>query len=590
MMPNDEIVEIIELTAKLLELHDADAFKIRSYTSAAFNLSRLNDMTLAALPSAELTQLPGVGKSMAGKIQEIVQTGHLSELHRLMSQTPAGVLEMFKIKGIGAKKIGTIWRQLGIETIADLKKACETGQIAALKGFGESTQQKILASLAFLQSQVGKVRMDKAAVLGELILEELQKRFSAVVITGEIARKNETVETIQLLVGTQSPVTAMRQINEIGWLSQNGKGSSPFAWRGKIVDRSSSSDLPPQGEEVEVKKTLEIQVEIILVSPARFENERFVLESTEAHLAQPAASGHTLLSLAQGISSFSSVEAIYQTAGLPYVVPEMREGWDEFGWRSTYQNEDLVTWNDLRGILHNHSTYSDGKHSLEIMARFCQELGFEYLGIADHSQTATYANGLRADRVKLQHEEIDRLNQTVFAGLPKPFKILKGIESDILGDGSLDYPEEVLKTFDYVVASVHSNLNMNSEKATSRLLTAIENPYTTILGHPTGRLLLVREGYPIDHKVIIDACAQHGVVIEINASPWRLDLDWRWIRYCMDKGVMLSINPDAHHKEGYYDMHYGVNVARKGGLTKAMTFNALGLGEMEAYLKKRKNS
>jgi len=588
-MSNDEIVEILELTTKLLELHDADAFKIRTYSSAAFNLSRLNDQELATLSTAALTQLPGVGKSMAAKIQEIVQTGRLSELEQLMAQTPVGVLEMFKIKGIGAKKIGTIWRQLGIDTIAGLQEACETGQIAKLKGFGESTQQKILASMAFLQSQMGKVRMDKAAILAELIRDELLKYFPNVVITGEVARKNETVETIQLLVGTESPVAAIRQINEIGWLLQNEKISSPFTWRGKIVDRSTTTDLPPQGEEVEQKKTLEIQVEIVFVQPDKFESERFILESTEAHLRQPTAVGTSLLAVAYTSSREESAEAIYQKAGLPYVVPEMREGLGEFEWLTKNKNEDLITWDALRGILHNHSTYSDGKHSLEVMARYCRELGFEYLGIADHSQTASYANGLRVDRVKLQHEEIDRLNQALASDASKPFKILKGIESDILGDGSLDYTEEVLKTFDYVVASVHSNLTMSLEKATGRLLAAIENPYTTILGHPTGRLLLAREGYPIDHKVIIDACAHHGVVIEINASPWRLDLDWRWIRYCMDKGVMLSINPDAHQKEGYFDMHYGVNVARKGGLTKEMTFNALSLAEIEAYLEKRKN-
>ncbi|TAG64005.1 MAG: PHP domain-containing protein, partial [Runella slithyformis] len=237
-------------------------------------------------------------------------------------------------------------------------------------------------------------------------------------------------------------------------------------------------------------------------------------------------------------------------------------------------------------ILHNHSTYSDGKHSLEVMARFCQELGFEYLGIADHSQTATYAQGLSVERVRQQHQEIDQLNAQ-FAGSEKPFKILKGIESDILGDGSLDYPDAILATFDYVVASVHSNLDMSLEKATARLLRAIENPYTTILGHPTGRLLLTRAGYPIDYKAIIDACAQHGVVIEINASPWRLDLDWRWIAYCLEKNVLLSINPDAHEKDGYFDMHYGVGVARKGGLTTNMTFNALTLSQMEVYLKSR---
>jgi DNA polymerase (family 10) len=219
------------------------------------------------------------------------------------------------------------------------------------------------------------------------------------------------------------------------------------------------------------------------------------------------------------------------------------------------------------------------------MADYCRELGFEYLGIADHSKTASYAKGLSEERIWQQHAEIEKLNQKYATMTDRPFKILKGIESDILGDGSLDYADDVLKSFDYIVASIHQNLKMNQEKAMSRIIGAIENPYTTILGHPTGRILLSREGYPIDYQKVIDACAANGVVIEINASPYRLDLDWRWIQYALEKNVMLSINPDAHEMEGYFDMHYGVAVARKGGLLANMTFNALGLEEMEAYLK-----
>jgi DNA polymerase (family X) len=361
----------------------------------------------------------------------------------------------------------------------------------------------------------------------------------------------------------------LRPIVRWPFLAQDIKASSPFVWRGKAYDQ-------------------EITVEIGAVPALRLENELFLQTAAEAHLAYPGAEGKTLLQVAQG-EPVDTEEEIYQKAGLPYIVPEMREGYVEFTWAEQHTPDELVTWDDLRGILHNHSTYSDGQHSLEQMARYCRELGFEYLGIADHSQTAAYASGLRADKVREQHAEIAQLNATFAAeGGERPFKILKGIESDILGDGALDYPDEVLASFDYVVASVHSNLSMSLEKATNRLLTAIANPYTTILGHPTGRLLLSRDGYPVDHKAIIDACAEYQVVIEINASPWRLDIDWRWIDYCLEKGVMLSINPDAHAMEGYFDMHFGVAVGRKGGLTKAMTFNALSLLEMEKYLAERR--
>jgi len=567
-MSNAEIVEVLELTVKLLELHNADAFKTRAFGSAAFNLDRFKEAEIASLSPEALVKIQGVGKSMAHKIGQLVQTGHLPELDELMAQTPPGVLEMFKIKGIGSKKSGIIWRELGIDTVRALQLACESGQIAQLKGFGESTQQNILESLAFVQSQSGKLRMDKAEALGQLIAEALKANFEKVAITGEIARKTETVETVQLLVGAPSPVVVQHCIGALNWLRQDAKNSSPFVWRGQATP-------------------VEAAVEIFSIAPEQFENQKFILSATEAHLAQRTPTGQTLLAVATNAEAVQSDQEIYQKANLPYIVAEMREGAGEFEWATHHTPDQLVTWHSLRGTLHNHSTYSDGKHSLEAMARYCQELGFEYLGIADHSQSATYAQGLSIARVRQQHAEIDQLNAE-FAQLTKPFKILKGIESDILSDGALDYPEAILATFDFVVASVHSNLNMGLEKATARLLRAIENPHTTILGHPTGRLLLAREGYPIDHKSTIDACAQHGVVIELNASPWRLDLEWRWIRYCLEKGVMISINPDAHEKEGYFDMHYGVAVARKGGLPANMTFNALTLDEMEAYLQKRK--
>jgi DNA polymerase (family X) len=566
-MTNAEIVETLELTVKLLELHNADAFKTRSFGASAFNLDRFKTAQIADLPVEELVKIQGVGKSMANKIVQLVQTGRLPELEELSAKTPRGVLDMFKIKGLGSKKIGTLWRELGLETLQDLQVACKKGQIAQLKGFGEGTQQKILESLAFVQSQTGKLRMDKAEALAQLIAESLQTNFEQVAVVGEVARRTETVGTIQILVAS-APIVALQQhLATIEWLVQDKKNSSPFVWRGQA-------------------NAADVAIEIYATLPQQFESQRFLLSATAAHLAQPAPSGGTLLTIANS-QAFASAAEIYQKANLPYVVTEMREGAGEFEWAAQHSPDELVTWEHLRGVLHNHSTYSDGKHTLADMARHCQALGFEYLGMADHSQSATYAQGLSVAQVRQQQQEIDQLNAE-FALAEKPFKILKGIESDILGDGSLDYPAEVLSTFDYVVASVHSNLTMSLEKATTRLLRAIENPYTTILGHPTGRLLLTREGYPINHRAVIDACAQHGVVMEINASPWRLDLDWRWVRYCMDKGVMLSINPDAHEKDGYLDMHYGVGVARKGGLTASMTFNALTLSEIETFLKSRK--
>ncbi|MCE7063249.1 DNA polymerase/3'-5' exonuclease PolX [Dyadobacter sp. CY343] len=568
-MSNPEIVEILELTAKLLELHNADPFKIKGYSVAAFYLDKYKEGELQNMTEQELTKLQGVGKSTATKIAQIAQTGTFPELEELISNTPLGVMEMFNIKGIGPKKIAVLWRELGIDNLHELELACLNGAVSKLKGFGNSIQQKILDSLAFLKDQAGKLRMDKAESVANAIIEELRKTFEMVEAAGDIRRKSEIVDTIRILAVTESPALLQNTIGEIDWLVQNEKQSSPFVWRGNVQD-------------------VAVAIEIVAVKPERAVNELFLETADAEHLGFQNSSGTSIWRQAY-YETADTEAAIYEKAGFPYIVPEMREGSQEFIWAEKHKSEELVTWDDLKGILHNHSTYSDGQHTLEQMAVHCRDLGFEYLGIADHSQTAVYAQGLPIADVIRQHQEIEKLNARFATENPaKPFKILKGIESDILGDGSLDYPTEILASFDYIVASVHSNLTMSQEKATARLLKAIENPYTTILGHPTGRLLLSREGYPIDHKVIIDACAANQVVVEINASPWRLDLDWRWISYCMEKGVLLSINPDAHAMEGYLDMHYGVANARKGGLTKEMTFNTFDLEKIEGYLRDRR--
>jgi DNA polymerase (family 10) len=571
-MSNSEIIDLLELTGRLMELHDHDAFKTRTFQSAAFNLDK-STADLANLPVDELTKLPGVGKSLAQKIREIAETGRLTELDDLLAQTPAGVLDMFRIKGLGVKKVRTLWHELGIDNLNDLRRAGEAGEIAKIKGFGASTQEKILAALEFMQEQQGKVRMDKAAMMANLLRDELAKQFDRVEISGQVRRRSQEVDTVQLLVQTADPLSAMLTLTKLPNLEQNEQASSPFVWRGKLTG-------------------FDVLVELLFYPAEQMNRQLFIHTAAEPHLQQVGSDGASLLQTAysSAVSEVTDVsteeveQAIYARAGLPYIVPEMREDNFAFRWASRHRNDELVTWNDLRGTLHNHSTWSDGKQSIANMAAYCRELGLTYFGIADHSKTASYAGGLDSDRVRQQQIEIDGLN----AGFGTDFRIFKGIESDILGDGSLDYDDATLATFDYVVASVHQTLTMSLEKATTRLLRAIENPYTTILGHPTGRLLLAREGYPIDHRAIIDACAEHNVIIEINASPYRLDIDWHWIDYAMQQGVMLSINPDAHDLAGLLDMHYGVAIGRKGGLTKSMTFNALTLDEMTEYLTKRR--
>jgi DNA polymerase (family 10) len=323
-----------------------------------------------------------------------------------------------------------------------------------------------------------------------------------------------------------------------------------------------------------IESAIPLPVSYFVCPAEEFGYYTFQLTGAEEHLEK---SGFRDL----GSKNQKDEQEIYSQLHLQYTEPELREGLKEVDLAKENKIPRLIELEDLKGILHNHSTYSDGVHTLKEMADHCKNMGYSYFGICDHSKTAVYAQGLSVEKVIAQQQEIDQLNASYHG-----FRILKGIESDILNDGELDYPIDILKTFDFIVASIHSNFKMSEEQATKRLIKAIENPFTSILGHPTGRLLLARPGYPIDHKKVIDACAANKVHVELNAHPYRLDIDWRWINYCLEKNVMISINPDAHHKEGFNDMYYGVCAARKGMLTKEMCLNALPLEElMEAFNK-----
>lgn len=546
-----------------MELHDENPFKIRSYSNAVAVLERL-ETPLKGLSTGELERIDGIGKALAAKIADLSQTGSFAELDQLVAATPPGVVEMLGIKGIGPKKIRAIWKELGVETTDALLEACEANKLAAIKGFGAKTQETIKNALLYSQQSKGKLLYAEvehlAYQLAAVLREELQTQ--QVEVVGEIRRRLEIIQIVRLVAGTDQ--NHLHQVlNSLPGLEQDAVNSGPFIWRG----RETTSGL-----------TLEVKQ----VSPARFVNEVFRMTGSAEHLSAPVNDTDCLLSLTRQ-QDFASEAAIYETAGLAFVEPEMREGRQELILAKAHALPVLLTDGDLRGILHNHTTYSDGAHTLEQMALYCRDKGYDYLGICDHSKSAFYANGLQEFRIRDQHKEIEKLNRSL-----APFRIFKGIESDILADGALDYSNEVLASFDFVVGSIHSNLKMDIVKATDRLIGAVENPYTTILGHPTGRLLLRREGYPIDHKAVIDACAQQGVIIEINANPWRLDLDWRWVEYALSKGVMLSINPDAHSTDGYHDMRYGVLMGRKGGLSREMTFNAFSVDEVAAHFEQRK--
>lgn len=564
-MDNETIIQTLKLTASLMELHDENPFKIKSLQSSLFKLDQVNE-PLAELSPEKLETLDGVGKSLAGKISEIAKTGSHADLQELITKTPQGVIEMLGIKGIGPKKVRAVWKELDITSKEALLEACNANKVSALKGFGEKTQEAIKQALEFSEQHKDKFLYAEA----ETIANELEKLIQSacpeaeVSISAKMRRRIEVIDYIQFIIGSDFPLKTLEKISKIPALEMDVNTSGPFVWRGK--ERSSG-----------------IKVEVKAFAKNEFAKKLFLNTCDPKHLrleAKPHLSiGHIIRK-----AEFVTEQDFYQQLGMHYIEPEMREGFNEVQLAKEGKLPELLKDSDLKGILHNHSTYSDGSHTLEQMASYCKELGYEYLGISDHSQTAFYANGLRENRVFQQHAEIDELNKKL-----APFKIFKGIESDILNDGSLDYEDKVLASFDFIVASIHSNLKMKEEKAMERLIKAIENPYTTMLGHPTGRLLLKREGYPIDHKKVIDACVANNVIIEINAHPLRLDMDWRYISYALEKGAWISVNPDAHSMSEYHNMRYGVLVGRKAGLSKEHTFNALPLAKVEEHFAKKKS-
>jgi len=563
-LDNKQIVKTLKLTLQLMELHEENAFKIRGYQSAIISIER-EGKPLANLKLDELQKIPSIGKGIAEAILDINETGSHELLDKLLKETPKGILEIMEIKGLGPKKIKTLWKELDITATHELMEACQSGQVAKIKGFGQKTQDSIIQALEYKASNQGKWLYAEIENPTKEIFEHLSKSLSEdkVAMVGDFEMEAEIIESLTFLVGSDNSGQTMAEINKVDGLIQDTTVLSPYRWEGSL-------EAP------------EIRVIITIVPKKDFIKQKLLKSSSKVHLLSPTETGQTLGELFYK-GTFNTEGEAYEAAGLPFIPAPLREGTGEVDWVKTHSLEELLTLEDLKGPLHNHSTYSDGKNTLKEMSEFCQSEGFEYFGIADHSRSAFYANGLNEDRIHQQHKEIDSINESL-----KPFRVFKGIESDILTDGSLDYSDDVLATFDYIVASVHSGLSMDINKATTRLLKAIENPYTTILGHPTGRLLLRREGYPIDHRAVINACAIHEVVIEINANPWRLDLDWRWVRYAIDQGVLLSINPDAHEKAGIAHMKFGVIAGRKGGLTRAMTLNTKSREELATYFENRK--
>ena len=556
-MENKPIARKLRLLSQLMELHEENPFKIKSIANAAFKVDKL-PFPVAGKTFAELEKIDGIGKSTAGKITELLEKGTMTDLDDLLAKTPEGIVEMMGIKGIGPKKIATIWKDLGIENIGELFYACNENRLVEAKGFGLKTQEEIRKVIEFNMASHGKFLYAKVEQEAKDLLEQLKGIFPDALMefAGEFRRYCEIINTLSIVLGSNDQETTVNT----------------------LLPSDILQNITANKNHITGNLENGLAVEIVCIENNYFYKELFIQTGDEEHVKA------VLDRAVDDIDQPASEELIYKKAGLEFIEPELREGITFIEPAEKNALPHLISHNDLKGTLHNHSTWSDGINTVEEMALYCRdELKLEYLGMCDHSKSAFYAKGLSIERVLQQQEEIDHLNKKL-----NGFHIFKGIESDILYDGSLDYPDEILQRFDFIVASVHSILKMDEEKATSRLIKAIENPYTTILGHPTGRLLLSRNGYPINYKKVIDACAANNVVIEINANPLRLDLDWRWHQYALEKGVWLSINPDAHRKEGFLDMYYGTLVARKGGLYKERCLNALSLQEIEKFFDRKK--
>ena len=547
-MDNNVIARQFNLLASLMELHGENAFKTKAYANAYLTLRKL-DHSLATMSAEELAKVPGLGSSVITKIRELLETGKIDALEKLKAITPEGIQHMLTIKGLGPKKIRVIWDDLKVESPAELLYACNENRLVALKGFGIKTQEDLIQKITYFMDSQDKYLYGIVERDMESFLEKLTKAFPKHRIewVGEFATKSPIINRLNCLV---SPKIKEEDLDRVD---------------GIVVIQYIESHA-------DIRYDDRFAIEVNFCEPGDFLANWTQLTSDPSLFEK--------LRDKNVFSSGSDLPIVLKKSGFEALPVELLDkpgiaDADYAFWK------DLVELQDLKGIIHNHSTWSDGIHTLVEMAVHVKEQGFEYFAICDHSRSAFYANGLSAERVLEQIEEIDRLNKRL-----APFRIFKGIESDILGDGSLDYEDDILSRFELVVASVHSNLRMDEPKAMSRLIKAVENPFTRILGHPTGRLLLARQGYPVNHKKLIDACAANGVAIELNANPLRLDIDYAWLAYCMEKEVLVSINPDAHSRSQVDYIRFGVNAARKGGLKKSSCLNALSLEAFERWLKK----
>ncbi|MDP9176251.1 MAG: DNA polymerase/3'-5' exonuclease PolX [Gemmatimonadota bacterium] len=574
-MDSRSAAHILSQIGTLLDLRGAPRFNSRAYQRASRAVLALGVDDLTPLyKSGELKKTKGIGPATLSVIQELIETGESSYLNRLREETPGGLFDLLRVPGLGGTKISLVHEQLGVETLDDLEAAALDGRLAKLKGFGPRTAERLLKRIEFARHATRRTLYHRGLLQAEILRTTVEKHPDVIeaIVAGSVRRHNETIGDIDIVAVCSAEPASVAE---------------SFAGMPGVRH----SEL--KGDTVSIRFVDDVSTDIACTTAANAGFVLWQLTGSDAHVTQmkewatsrKLGITDTALSSPRGKAQMCATEKDFFSAlGLTEIPPELREGRGEIGASAAGSLPQLLAWEDIRGVLHCHTTYSDGDGTIDEMAEAARERGWSYLGVSDHSESAFYAGGLKRDKLKRQHDEIDEINSRT-----KEFRVLKGIEADILADGRVDYSDETLDTFDYVIGSVHSRFSMDGAAMTDRVLKAMDDPRLTILGHPTGRLLLTREPYAIDIEAVIQKAADTGTVIELNCDPHRLDMDWRHCRTAKEMGVPIEIGPDAHSERGLDNVDIGVGMGRKAWLSANDVFNTRSADEIVAFAREKRS-
>ena len=557
-MTNKAIARHLALAADLVELSGGNAFRSRAFAQAARAVERLDGPAEARIADGTITDVPGIGRGLAADLAEFVATGTTRAVTDLLEALPPGIPDVLRVKGLGVKKVRALWQEAGVVSLDSLEAAALSGRLAELDGFGAKTVANLLAGVEQLRSYAGRAHLRDAWRDGTAARDVLRAAGIAAELAGDVRRQCNVVAHVEL-------VAAGALVDVSNALAAAGVATRPDAGDDGAGDQAVRATLP-----------IGLPLTVWVADTERLGRALWAHTGPPEHLAAVEARAD-----ADAFAAATTEAAVYAAAGLAVIPPPLRDD-DWLAEAEAGTLPVLVTTADLRGTVHNHTTASDGAHTLREMAEAARVRGLGYFGVCDHSQSLRIAHGLTPAELEAQIADVAALNAEQTG-----VRVFSGSEVDILSDGTMDFSDELLSRLDLVVASVHTGVSMSVDEATARVVRAVSNPHVDVLGHPTGRLLLRREGYPLDHEAVLDACARHGVAVELNANPWRLDLDWRFVRAARARGLYVSINPDAHAADGLDDVAWGVASAQKGGLTAAGSLTSLDAEALGAWLAAR---